>query len=93
MVANLKANQNYQAVIDSTYKEPNYDLANFTEKITTNSTIVAIKNLEKLGNSNENKASEKRFWQTKAFMWSCIILGVAVIFYFVLALLKDMKRE
>lgn len=92
IVANLQADEKYQAVIDSTLQKPNYDLANFKDQINLKKPIVAITDLEKISYPKPAEV-EKPFWQSKSFMWICILLGVGVVFYFVVGLLKDLKRE
>jgi hypothetical protein len=90
VIADLKSNEKYEVVIDSTLTKPQYDLANFV--ISTNEYPKAIiSNLIKIESVKEN-ASEKPFWQSKAFMWVCILFGIAIIGYFAIGLLKDMKE-
>lgn len=90
VISDLKSNEKYEVVIDSTLTKPQYDLANFV--ISTNDYPKAtISNLIKIVSEKEN-ASEKPFWQSKAFMWICILFGIAIIGYFAIGLLKDMKE-
>lgn len=93
VVANLHTTENYQIIIDTTFKKPDYDLTNFKDQINLKKPIVAITDFKKATNTKENQDHPKPFWQSKAFMWICILLGVGVVFYFVFGLLKDMKRE
>lgn len=90
VVANLKAEQNYHIVVDSTYSKPSYDLVNFIPASTSDIPEASITNFTQV-NQITKPAAEKAFWQTNAFMWGCIVIGIAVIGYFAMGLLKDMK--
>ena len=92
IVADLKSGEKYQIEVDSTWVTPQYDLANFTDKIPNNLPEVKISNFEKSGNS-EKSATEKSFWQSSLFMWACIVLAVLLILYFAAGMLKDMGKE
>ena len=78
-------------MIDSTLSKPQYDLVNFAFN-SKDYPKATISNLTKIESKKEN-ASEKPFWQSKAFMWICILFGIAIIGYFAIGLLKDMKKE
>lgn len=91
IISKLKANENYEVVIDSTYSKPSYDLANFISSSTVNLPEVTIVNFHKVENK-EKKSTTKSFWQTQLFMWICIILGGGIVAYFAFGLLKDMKE-
>ena len=90
VVANLKADQSYNVVVDSTYSKPSYDLVNFIPATTSNLPEASIKSFTKLKQATL-QVTEKAFWQTNAFMWGCIIIGIFVIGYFAMGMLKDMK--
>ena len=90
VIANLKLEQNYHVVVDSTYSKPSYDLVNFIPTTTTNVPEATITQFKKV-NQVTKVASEKAFWQTNAFMWACIVVGILAIGYFAMGLLKDMK--
>ena len=47
VVADLKANEKYEVIIDSTLSKPNYDLANFTQNIAGELPETTISNLVK----------------------------------------------
>lgn len=91
VIANLKANEPYHVVVDSTYGKPSYDLVNFVSPTTSNVPEASISNFIQL-ESTAQAATKKAFWQTNAFMWGCIIIGIGVIGYFAMGLLKDMKE-
>ncbi|MFD0988727.1 DUF3999 family protein [Mariniflexile jejuense] len=90
VVTNLKADQNYTVVVDSTYNKPSYDLVNFIPATTNNLPEARIKSFTKVKQATL-QATQKAFWQTNAFMWGCISIGVCVIGYFAMGMLKDMK--
>ena len=91
VILDLKTNEKYEVVIDSTLSKPQYDIANFAFN-SKDYPKATISNLTKIESEKEN-ASEKPFWQSKAFMWICILFGIAIIGYFAMGLLKDMKKE
>ena len=92
IVSKLNANEKYDVLIDSTYSKPTYDLENFIAETVANFPEVSISNFNKL-NAEKAIQAEKTFWETKLFMWICIIIGGGVVAYFAFGLLKDMKNE
>lgn len=92
VIADMKTNLKYNVVVDTTLFKPNYDLANFKQNFSLQLPTATISNLKKI-NINKKNASEVPFWQSKAFMWICILIGIAVIGFFSIRLLKDMKTE
>ncbi len=92
IVSKLTANENYKVLIDTTYTKPSYDLESFVAETVVNLPEVAISNFDK-ANAKESKVSKKSFWQTKLFMWICIILGGTLVAYFAFGLIKDLKNE
>lgn len=91
IISRLKANEKYEVVIDSTYSKPIYDLVNFMESFTVGMPKATITNFYKI--EKEKHIKGKSFWQTNGFMWFCIVLGIGIVIYFALGLLKDMKKE
>jgi hypothetical protein len=91
VVSNLKSTESYQVIIDSTLHKPKYDLINFKTSLNTNLPESFITDFNKI-NTQDKTTIEKSFWQTKVFMWLCILLAVIVIGYFALGLLKDLKN-
>lgn len=89
MLADLKPDGSYKIVTDSGYGRPSYDLVNFISDIRADVPEAKIADLVTL-DSHESEAV-KSFWQTNIFMWICIVLGIGVVGYFSLGLLKDMK--
>lgn len=92
VVADLKANERYEVVIDSTLAKPNYDLANFTENFTSDLPKATISNLEKIDAEVKN-ASEKSFWQKPIFLWTAILLTLLILAYFVFSMLKEVEKK
>ena len=92
LISDLNATEKYEVIIDSTLTKPQYDLESFIKESNTDYLIASISNLKEVGIKQKN-ASEKPFWQSKAFMWFCIIFAVAIIGYFAIGLLKDMRKE
>lgn len=91
IVSTLNKGEKYQVVIDSTYSKPSYDLENFVAAKALNFPEVTLSNLTKV-NAESKVQAQKQFWQTKLFMWICIILGGGLVGYFAFGLLKDMKE-
>ena len=92
VISDLKANGKYEIIIDSTLSKPQYDLEGFITEIKKDYQKASIANLKKVRVTKKN-ASEKPFWQSKAFMWICLLFAVAIIGYFAIGLLKDMKKD
>ena len=92
LISNLKKEQPYQLIIDTTYTKPSYDLGNFISEKTTAIEAVSIHDFLKV-NAKPIIKKEKPFWETSLFMWVCIIFVGALITYFALDLLKDVKHQ
>lgn len=92
VISDLIANEKYEIIIDSTLSKPQYDLQGFIAEFKNNYLKVSISNLKEVKVTQKN-AFEKPFWQSKAFMWICILFAVAIIGYFAIGLLKDMKKD
>lgn len=92
VVADLKAKEKYEVIIDSTLSKPNYDLVNFTENFSSELPKATISNLKKI-NSKSNDTSEKAFWQKPFFLWSAIFLTLLLLAYFVFSMLKDVEKK
>lgn len=92
VVADLKANEKYEVIIDSTLSKPNYDLVNFAQDFTSDLPKATISNLEKIDTEVKNDA-EKSFWQKPVFLWTAILLSLALLGYFVFSMLKDVDKK
>ncbi|RAR49686.1 hypothetical protein B0I10_103107 [Flavobacterium lacus] len=92
VLANLKSTENYTVIIDSTLSKPNYDLQNFEFENSKELKVLTIENFKKY-NLVKSQSQEQKFWQTKWFLWICIVIGGLAVSYFALGLLKDMKEK
>lgn len=92
VVADLKKNGTYKIIIDSAFSKPNYDLANFTQNLSSDLPKATILNVKKI-NTKINNASEKTFWQKPIFLWSAILLTLILLAYFVFNMLKDVEKN
>ena len=92
VITDLKANEKYEVIIDSTLSTPNYDLTNFTQNLLADLPKVTIINLKKT-NAEFKNASEKAFWQQPVFLWSAILLAIAILGYFVISMLKEVDKK
>jgi hypothetical protein len=92
LYSKLKANENYEVIIDSTLTKPSYDLANFVQSFSVGRAEATIINFQKIEHK-ENQSTNKSFWQSPLFMWICIVLGGGFVAYFAFGLLKDMKKD
>lgn len=93
LIANLKAKESYNVIIDTTLFKPSYDLGNFISSKTANIKKATITNFAKMNAKSEETTKKKMFWETKMFMWACIILGGILVVYFAIGLLKDIDSE
>lgn len=91
VISNLKKDETYQIIIDTTLHQPLYDLVNFKSTFNADLPEAFITDFNKTDNI-DSLTKEKSFWQTNLFMWICILLAISVIGYFALSLLKDMKN-
>ena len=92
MLTNLKANENYTVVTDSTYLKPAYDLAFFVNNPTIKFLEASISNFKEIY-PNKKTDFKKPFWQTTSFLWISIIIAMICIVYFAVGILKDLKKD
>lgn len=92
ILADLKVNEKYEVIIDSTLSQPNYDLANFTQNLSADLPKATIINLKKT-NAEFKNAAEKVFWQQPIFLWSAILLALVLLAYFVFSMLKEVEKK
>lgn len=93
VVCNLNTDEAYKTIVDTTLQKPIYDLDKFKNTLNLNIPIASINNFHKIINQNNNSSTKKSFWQTNMFMWLCILLGIVVVGYFALGLLKDLQKN
>lgn len=92
VVADLKSNEKYEVLIDTTLAKPNYDLGNFSENFSSDLPEVSILNLQKI-NSKIQDASKQSFWQHPVFLWCTIFLTLGLLSYFVFNMLKEVEKK
>ncbi|SEP95435.1 hypothetical protein SAMN05444005_10418 [Flavobacterium urocaniciphilum] len=92
VVADLKANEKYDVIIDTTLTQPQYDLANFTQKFNSDLPLATITNLQKLDKKTKED-TDKAFWQQPVFLWSSILIALGLLAYFVFSMLKDVEKN
>lgn len=91
VICDLKSNETYEAIIDTTLQKPIYDLVNFKSTFSTDLPQATITHFSKIDAKAES-SNNKSFWQTNTFMWLCILFAIIVISYFAFGLLKDLKK-
>ena len=92
VITDLKANEKYDVIIDTTLTQPQYDLANFTQKFTSNLPLATITDLKQLDAKSKDD-SKKAFWQKPIFLWSSILIALGLLAYFVFSMLKDVEKK
>lgn len=92
VIADLKKNEKYTIIIDNKLNAPNYDLARLGIDLKANYPKTSIVDFEKIS-KNEGVSTHKGFWQSKAFMWICIVLAVLILGFFSLSMIKDLGKK
>jgi len=92
VITDLKLNEKYEVIIDSTLTKPQYDLANFTQNISADLPEATISNFKKIDTESKD-TSEKAFWQKPIFLWSAILLTLIILAYFVFSMIKDVEKK
>lgn len=92
LISELKSDEKYSVVIDSTLSKPRYDLSNFEENVQSQLPQISIVNLAEVSAAHQNSTNEA-FWKTPLFMWFCIGFALLVIGYFSMGLLKDLGKN
>lgn len=92
VITDLKANEKYDVIIDTTLTQPQYDLANFTQKFTSNLPLATITDLKQLDAKSKDD-SKKTFWQKPVFLWSSILIALGLLVFFVFSMLKDVEKK
>ncbi len=92
LVAELKTSNKYSLKTgNNTLNSPNYDIAFFKNNIPTILPEASISEVKFIENKPELSQNRNSFWQKPWFLWLCIGIAGAIIFYFSSSLLKDMK--
>jgi hypothetical protein len=89
-VADLKANSTYTLKIGNEISAPKYDLSYFQNSISKQLPEATLTNLT-IYDAPKQVDSATNFWQQPWFLWVCIGIAAASIFYFSVGLLKEMK--
>lgn len=92
VIADLKKNEKYTIIIDNKLNAPNYDLARLGIDLKANYPKTSIVDFEKIS-KKEGVSADKGFWQSKAFMWICIVLAVLILGFFSLSMIKDLGKK
>ncbi len=92
LIADLKNNTKYTIYVDTTLTKPKYDIVNFISNKIEHLEDASISNFTPV-KVESNTTTTTYFWQTKLFMWSCIVLGSMFVVYFSLKLIKDINPK
>lgn len=91
LITDLDVSKNYEIVVDSTLSKPQYDLEKFLPNDLSQLNVIRISNFKKI---SLNKASKtQKFWQTKWFLWTAIVVAGLIIAYFAFGLLKEIEKK
>lgn len=91
LITDLHVSKNYEIVVDSTLSKPQYDLEKFLPNDLSQLNVIWISNFKKI---SLNKASKtQKFWQTKWFLWTAIVVAGLIIAYFAFGLLKEIEKK
>lgn len=91
LITDLHVSKNYEIVVDSTLSKPQYDLEKFLPNDLSQLNVIRISNFKKI---SLNKASKtQKFWQTKWFLWTAIVVAGLIIAYFAFGLLKEVEKK
>ena len=93
LIAHLNSHETYQIIVDRSLKAPIYDLGNFISTKSTNISQAVITTFYKVSDENNALVTPLKFWQTKTFMWTCLILVGFFIIYYATRLLKDIDSK
>jgi hypothetical protein len=92
VLVNLKSTESYEVIVDTTFSKPNYDLQNFEFENSKELKVLTIENFKK-ATVVKKQNQEQKFWQSKWFLWICILIGGLAVTYFAIGMLKDMKEK
>ena len=95
IVCDFKANRSYSLSCgNEKLNLPEYDLIHFVSQIPQLLPEATIGAISKIKNATPVSATkELSFFETKQFLWLCLVLGAIVIFLFSRSLLKDMGSK
>lgn len=87
----LNSGENYEAIVDTGLSKPKYDLQHFQPENIKNIEVLSIDNFTQIKTKTVTP-EDKHFWQTRWFLWICLITGGAVITWFTWRLIKDIEK-
>ena len=76
---------------DEKLNRPTYDLINFVKESPQLLPAATLSEFKELATDAAVAAPEKKFYETKLFLWICVIIGALAIALFSYKLMKDMK--
>ncbi|WP_146185899.1 hypothetical protein [Flavobacterium album] len=90
IVADLKAGEHYTVVSGNTHVgSAEYDFINFKDKLPNNLPVAVLSDASAVNNEPSQKAQTHSPW----IMWVCIAAGAAIVIYFCVSMVKDMKNK
>lgn len=95
ITAELHKDKDYTLLVDKKLSQPQYDLSRFENSIPSVQTEVQIAKMNFIHDdvTQSNNIPKEKWWQTRLFMWGCIIIAILVIGYFAVTLMKDMSKS
>jgi hypothetical protein len=95
LICDFKANHTYTLMCgNELLKTPEYDLINFVSQVPQLLPEAAISPMTELKDTTPVELKkEVSFFETKQFLWICLVIGAIAIFLFSRSLLKDMGSD
>jgi hypothetical protein len=93
LVCDLNANNKYSLNFGNVaIKIPEYDLRNFVSVIPQLLPEATLETILEIPKTPEIK-KQPSFFETKQFLWLCLVIGAIAIFFFSRSLLKDISKK
>ncbi len=90
LVADLKAGENYTVVTgNDKLGAAEYDFINFKDKLPKNLPVAVLSDASAINAKPAEKSPTHNPW----IMWVCIAAGAAIVIYFCISMVKDMKDK
>lgn len=94
VIAFLEKGKQYRVVSgDPTRTKPEYDLSRFDVTKLQPMPEIRMTDITHGSRADAVSSAPTAFWQAKWFMWSCIGIGVLVVSFFAVGMVRDMKKE
>ncbi|MEL1243269.1 hypothetical protein AAEO56_03250 [Flavobacterium sp. DGU11] len=91
LVADLKAGEKYTVVTGNTQLgAAEYDFINFKDKMPKNLPVAVLSDASAI---NTGKSSKDASTHSPWIMWVCIAAGAAIVIYFCISMVRDMKDK